>query len=190
MKTEYEVRKLEVEFDDVIRKLEKLGAKRVGVYHQKRYVYDFNPAQKGRWIRLRSNGEVTTLTIKEIKSLRMDGTKELEIEVSDFEDANEVLNKLGYVSRTYQENFRIEYRLENVNFDLDKWPMIPSYLEIEGQTEEDVREALNSLNMDESDVTTMDIDTLYNRKYGICLDEIKNLRFSEVEYKMLEKYND
>lgn len=120
----------------------------------------------------------------------MDGTKELEIEVSDFEDANEVLNKLGYVSRTYQENFRIEYRLENVNFDLDKWPMIPSYLEIEGQTEEDVREALNSLNMDESDVTTMDIDTLYNRKYGICLDEIKNLRFSEVEYEMLEKYND
>ena len=50
MKTEYEVRKLDISFDDIIQKIEKLGAKRVGAYHQKRYVYDFVPAQKGRWI--------------------------------------------------------------------------------------------------------------------------------------------
>lgn len=66
MKTEYEVRKLDISFDDIIQKIEKLGAKRVGAYHQKRYVYDFVPAQKGRWIRLRSNGEFATLTIKKL----------------------------------------------------------------------------------------------------------------------------
>ena len=130
MQTEYEVRKLEVFFDEVIQKLERIGAKKVGVYHQKRYVYDFIPVQKGRWIRLRSNGKVTTLTVKEVKSLRVDGTKELEIVVSNFDDTNEILMKLGYIPRTFQENFRIEYTLGGVNFDLDKWPMIPPHLEI------------------------------------------------------------
>ena len=66
MRTEYEVRKLNISFDEMIHRLESLGAKKIGAYHQKRYVYDFIPAQKGRWIRLRSNGKISTLTIKEI----------------------------------------------------------------------------------------------------------------------------
>ena len=37
---------------------------------------DHKPAQKGRWIRLRSNGEKVTLILKKIKSLRIDGTNE------------------------------------------------------------------------------------------------------------------
>ena len=37
MKIEYEVRALEISFDSLIKKVESLGAKRVGVYHQKRY---------------------------------------------------------------------------------------------------------------------------------------------------------
>lgn len=188
MKTEYEVRKLDISFDEIIQKIEKLGAKRVGVYHQKRYVYDFIPVQKGRWIRLRSNGEFTTLTIKEIKSLRVDGTKELEVVVSDFEDTNEILTKLGYEPRTFQENFRIEYTLDGVNFDLDKWPMIPPYLEIEGQSEESITKMVNALGLMMCDVTTMDVDTVYYSKYGIQLDSIKDLRFSEDELVLIDKY--
>lgn len=188
MKTEYEVRKLDVSFDEIMQKLEDLGAKKVGIYHQKRYVYDFIPAQKGRWIRLRSNGEFVTLTIKEIKSLRVDGTKELEIIVSDFEDTNEVLMKLGYAPRTFQENFRIEYTLAGVNFDLDKWPMIPPYLEIEGQSEEDITKMISLLGLKMYDVTTMDVDTVYSSEYGIQLDSIKDLRFNEEEIAMISRY--
>lgn len=188
MKTEYEVRTLNVDFDAVIRKLEAIGAEKVGVYHQKRYVYDFIPEEKGRWIRLRSNGEETTLTIKEIKSLQIDGTKELEIVVSNFEDTNEVLKKLGYLPRTFQENFRIEYTLNGVNFDLDKWPMIPPYLEIEGQSEDDVLNMVRVLGFTESDVTTMDVDTIYNVKYKIQLDAIKELCFDKNEIEIINKY--
>lgn len=189
MKTEYEVRKLNVAFEEIIQKIEEMGAKKVGQYHQKRYVYDFIPAQKGRWIRLRSNGKITTLTIKEIKSLRVDGTKELEIEVSDFNDTNELLMKLGYLPRTFQENFRIEYTLNGVNFDLDKWPMIPPYLEIEGNSEIDVKKMINALGFEESEVTTMDVDTLYSSEYGIQLDSIKELHFDEEEINMIREYD-
>lgn len=188
MKTEYEVRKLDVSFDKVIQKLESIGAKKEGVYHQKRYVYDFIPAQKGRWIRLRSNGEVSTLTIKEVKSLRVDGTKELEIVVSNFEDTNEILMKLGYLPRTFQENFRIEYVLDGVNFDLDKWPMIPPHLEIEGKSEEEVLKAIKSLGWSADDMTAQDIDTIYSKIYGIDLDSIKMLEFSEAESKFIKNY--
>ena len=34
----------------MIKKLEKLGAKRTGVFKYKRYVYDLKPVQKGKWI--------------------------------------------------------------------------------------------------------------------------------------------
>ena len=151
-------------------------------------MYDFVPAQKGRWIRLRSNGEFATLTIKEIKSLRIDGTKELEIVVSDFEDTNEILMKLGYEPRTFQENFRIEYTLDGVNFDLDKWPMIPPYLEIEGQSEEMIAKMVSALGLRMCDVTTMDVDTVYNVEYGIQLDSIKDLRFNEEEFTLINRY--
>lgn len=189
MKTEYEVRKLNISFEETIRKIEEMGAEKVGEYHQKRYVYDFIPAQKGRWIRLRSNGKTSTLTIKEIKSLHIDGTKELEIEVSDFNDTNEILMKLGYLPRTFQENFRIEYTINGVNFDLDKWPMIPPYLEIEGNSEIDVIKMIDALGFKESDFTTMDVDTLYSSEYGIQLDSIKELRFDEEEINMIREFD-
>lgn len=187
MKTEYEVRVLNIDTEKWINKIVEMGAVKIGSFHQKRYVYDFNPAQKGRWIRLRSNGKESTLTIKEIKSKQIDGTKELEVVVSDFEDTNEILNKLGYLPRTYQENFRIEYTLDGIVFDFDKWPKIPDYLEIEGPSQEGVLDMMNKLGIDGCEVTTMDVDQVYGKKYGIVLDSIKELRFSKIEKDQISK---
>ena len=189
MAIEYEVRILEISIDNMISRLEKLGSFVVGTYHQKRYVYDYNPAQKGRWIRLRTNGEQTTLTLKEIKSLRIDGTQELEIIVSDFDETNSILNKLGYMPRSFQENFRIEYRLGAITFDIDIWPAIPAYLEIEGDCEQTVLKAVEMLGCSTNGYTTKNIDTIYNDMYGIVLDEIKQLSFSDDEQCLINKYS-
>jgi adenylate cyclase class 2 len=187
MEIEYEVRRLNVSFDEIIQKIKSIGAKRVGVYHQKRYVYDFIPAQKGRWIRLRSNGKISTLTIKEIESVLIDGTKELEIEVSDFENTNEILMKLGYIPRNFQENFRIEYILDGVKFDLDKWPMIPAYLEIEGQSEKDILKVIKLLDWRIEDMSVQNVDKIYSEVYGINLDSKKKLEFNEKEIAFINK---
>lgn len=190
MAVEYEVRKLEVSVADMISRLESLGAQKKGVFHQKRYVYDFVPVQKGRWIRLRSNGSCTTLTIKEIKSLRIDGTSELEIVVSDFDDTNRILQKLGYLPRTFQENFRIEYSLNGVNFDIDKWPKIPPYMEIEADSEQAVLNAIDTLNISQEEFTTKDVDTIYKEMYDIILDEIAILNFSAEELNFIKQYKE
>ena len=63
MHTEYEVRILEIDSEDIKRRLEKANAKFEWDRLQKRYVYNFIPKIDGKWIRLRTNGDKTTLTM-------------------------------------------------------------------------------------------------------------------------------
>ena len=51
MKTEYEIRVLEINKEEIIKKLEKLGATKLGEFNQKRYVYDLKPIDENKWIR-------------------------------------------------------------------------------------------------------------------------------------------
>ena len=177
MKTEYEIRILEIDKEEMIKKLENLGAKKIGEYNQKRYVYDLKHIEKEKRIRLRTNGINTTLTYKNIVSNTIDGTKEIEIEVDDFEKTNEFLEKIGFKPRGYQENKRIQYILNNVEIDIDTWPMIKTYMEIEGKKEQDVINMKKLLNIDESKVTTLNCDDIYKRIYNIDISKIKELKF-------------
>ena len=177
MKTEYEIRILEINKEEMIKKLEELGATNKGKFKQKRYVYDLRPIEKGKWIRLRTNGRLTTLTYKDIINNTVDGTKEVEFEVEDFNKANEFLEKIGFANRSYQENERIQYILDDVEIDIDSWPMIPTYMEIEGKSEEQIVKIKNILDIDESKVTTLNCDDIYKQIYKIDISKIKELRF-------------
>ena len=179
MGIEYEARVLEINHDEIVSKLEKLGATKVFDAMQKRKVYDFNPVEPNRWIRLRTNGIKTTLTIKEVKEKTVDGTKELEIEVSDFDKTDEILTALGYKHRTFQENYRDQYILDGVEIDLDKWPRIPEYMEIEGKSTEEVLKILDKLKINKDKVSTLDVDSIY-KYYGIDdVCKIPELTFEE-----------
>ena len=181
MNTEIEERVLEIDKDKVIAKLEELGAKKIGDWHQKRYVYDFIPKRENEWIRLRTNGKETTLTYKNIESKDISGTKELEIVVSDFEETNQLLKIMGYTPRSFQENLRTRYYLDHIEIDIDTWPLIPTYLEIEGNSEEDVKRVEKLLELNESKVTTMNCQDIYLEEYGIDINQIEELKFDEDE---------
>lgn len=177
MKIEYEIRVLEIDKDEIIKKLEILGAVKIGEFNQKRYVYDLRPTESGKWIRLRTNGKTTTLTYKDVVSNTIDGTKEVEVEVDNFERTNELLEKIGFKNRSYQENLRIQYILNNVEIDIDSWPMIPTYLEIEGNSEKEVIEIQNLLEVDTAKLTALNCDDIYKQIYGIDISKIKELKF-------------
>ena len=177
MHTEFEERILEIDVEKMIEKLNSLGAQKIGEWFQKRYVYDFNPARDSQWIRLRTNGETVTLAYKNVEKNTVDGTRELEIEVSDFDETNELLNVLGYQAKGYQENKRIRYMLDGVEIDIDSWPMIPTYLEIEADSEEKVKEIEKKLEVDPSKVTALNCDDIYRDIYGIETKEISKLKF-------------
>lgn len=178
MKTEYEVRILEIDKNKIIKKLNKIGAKFCWDQVQRRYVYDFMPKLDGKWIRLRTNGIKTTLTIKDIVSSKIDGTRELEVEVSDFDTTNSILNELGYEAKGYQENRRCQYVLDDVEIDIDDWPYLPTYLEIEGPSEERVYEVVKLLGFNEKDTTTRDVEGIY-LDYGYDLKNNYDLKLEE-----------
>lgn len=179
MHTEIEERILEIDKEKVIKKLEALGATKVGEWYYKRYTYDFTPKRESEWIRLRTNGVETTLTYKNVETRELDGTKELEIEVSDFEETNEMLEILGYKHKNYQETKRIRYYLNDVEVDIDTWPMIPTYMELEGPSVEKVKELEDLLEVDKSKITTLYADEIASEIYGIDILAIKELKFEE-----------
>ena len=177
MHTEYEVRVLEIDREELIKKLDDLADFQWDEVH-KRYVYDFIPKVENKWIRLRTNGKKTTLTIKNIVSSEIDGTQELEIEVDSFDRCNLILKELGYEAKGYQENRRRQYVLNGVEIDIDDWPMIPTYLEIEGPSEEAVYNVLEVLGYSSEDSTSRDVEGIY-KDYGFDIMEIKNLELEE-----------
>ena len=178
MHTEYEVRVLEIDVEFIKKKLEEIGAEFSFDKIQQRYVYDFIPKVDSKWIRLRTNGEKTTLTIKNLVSSEIDGTQELEVVVDNFERTNLILKELGYQAKGYQENRRIQYMYEGVEIDIDYWPLIPTYLEIEGPSEEKVYEVLKKLGFTKEDATTRDVEGIY-LDYGHKLNEIYDLKLEE-----------
>ena len=176
---EYEVRVLEINVEDIKKKLKDLNATLVEDVFQRRYLYDFNPVNPNKWIRLRTNGTTTTLTIKDVTSSKIDGTKELEIVVDDFDATNEILNELGYKARGIQENKRIKYDLNGVEVDIDTWPRIPTYLEIEGKSEEEVYKTLELLGISKDNTTSLNTLSIYKEIYNIDLSNESLLSFDK-----------
>ena len=55
--------------------------------------------------------------------------------------------------------------------------MIPTYMEIEGESEEQILNMKRILNIDESKVTTLNCDDIYKQIYKIDISKIKELKF-------------
>lgn len=175
MKSEIEVRLLEVDKSELIKMLEALNAEFIGDWIQKRYVYDFNPKIKNKWIRLRTNGEETNLAIKYYQDSSVGGTKELEIKVDDFEKTNLILNELGYKHRSVQENGRVRYILDDVEIDIDSWPHLNTFVEFEGKSIDDIKKVMNKLNLDYKKTTTKDAFDIYLEN-GFTEEDMSNLK--------------
>ena len=176
MNTELEVRILDINKENIINKLENLGAKFIGDFNQIRYCYDFNPKLDNKWIRLRTTGIKNTLTIKEVKNSNVDGTKELEIEVSSIEDTDKILNELGYKKRSIQENHRIQYILNDVEIDIDTWPQLNTFVEFEAKSIDKIKEVCKLLELDYSKAITDNVQDIYLKK-GYKKEDLDDLKF-------------
>src|SRR5690606_28175830 len=168
MATEYEAKILDVSPGDIAKRVLDAGGTSVGWSVQRRYVYDIVPGDQSQWLRLRDNGSKVTLTYKRIRHDGIDGTDEVEVEVGDFEQANRLLGMLGYRPKAYQENRRTSFLLNGAEVEVDEWPMIPPYVEIEGHNREHVVEVAETLGFTEDRLTGENTTKVYAR-YGIDL---------------------
>ncbi|MBI2627709.1 class IV adenylate cyclase [Candidatus Nomurabacteria bacterium] len=151
---EIEIKFLDVNKEEIEGKLEKLGAKFIGVFDYRLKPYDFPnlslAKEKNAWIRLRDEGKKITLAYKERlgvgeNPLKDKGMKEIEVEVSDFDKTSEFLEAVGFSLKVYEERRRTQYILDGVECDIDEWPLIPPYIEFEGNSMEELRKISKKL---------------------------------------------
>ena len=138
---EIEAKILNVDVEALEAKIIELGGVKQfdRVFHRAVFDYeDLRLDQKGAWVRVRDEGDRVVMSFKQ--RLGYDATQpaqndtgmlEEEIVVSDFETAASILRHIGLTDKFFQENRRVQYQLDGVELDIDHWPLIRPYLELE-----------------------------------------------------------
>lgn len=180
---EFEIKFLEVNVLELEKKLLAIGAKKVGEYDYSRTIFYFPERKNEGWVRLRTDGKETTLTYKEsIREKLEDGTfkttgmKEIEIVVDDYDRAYELVQVMGLVVNKQEKNKRVRYAKGDVAFDIDFWPQIPTYLEIESDSYEKVNAAARELGFDPELGMIGSAGNVY-KKYGYNIDDYSSITF-------------
>ena len=102
--------------------------------------------------------------------------EETEIKVNSFEETNELLEKLGFSYRSYQEKKREKYILNEHEIDIDTWPILPSYVEFEGKDKEDIENILEILGCSFEDTVSCTVDEIY-KEIDLDINNMKELKF-------------
>ena len=142
------------------------------------FIKKYHNNQK-KWIRVRQTNDKTTIAVKHIlaqNKSNLQQMQETEIEVSNIDEANKLLEALGYSYKSYQEKKRITYILDEYELDIDTWPGIPTYVEIEGKSEKDLENILNKLGYTMKETVSCTADQVYE-KYGLSMFDTRELKF-------------
>ncbi len=121
--------------------------------------------QKNGWIRVRDEGDKITIAYKQVDSFDIDGTKEIETNVENFEAAAEIFANMGLEKGSFQESRRESWRFGDAQIELDEWPWLDSFIEIEAPSAHLVSEAADKLGLDISDALSGDVMVAYREQY-------------------------
>lgn len=180
---EIEARFLEVDTEKVIKKLIGLAAVDKGEVLLKETIFydkDLLWREEGKYARLRSIKDNHVFTYKHIKSDSIDGAEEVEFSVSDPDQLQSFLNILDLVSFRTQEKRRHTFMLDNVTVDIDQWPMIPAYVELEGSSETDIKNVASKLDFDWDKAVFIDARKIIE-SYSIDVSKMKTFTFDGCE---------
>lgn len=183
MKHEYEAKFLSIDVAAIQTKLTALGATQTFPRTLlTRKIFENDALDNGAWVRLRDEGTRSTLTLKQVTdSTTIDGTTEIETEVTDLQAMADILRRLGLREVRYQENYREEWRLGEVAFDFDTWPDLPTFVEIEGPDEASVRQASALLDLDYAEARFGSVDEIYKSELGRDILAEPTLLFADAE---------
>jgi len=176
MDIEYEATFLDIDKNEIRKRLKNAGAKLIKPeFLQKRF--NFNPPKiltKYSWVRVRDEGDKITMSYKAIKGNKIEDQKEINLTVDNFEKAIEFLETVGCRKKAYQETKREIWELDNVGICIDEWPFLEPFVEIEGGSEDEVKAISQKLGFDYSKAWFCAVGLIYSKKYGIPAEIIDN----------------
>ena len=194
---EYEAKFLDINHDELVKKIKLLGAtlEHPNTFYR-RSVFELCDSKKG-YVRVRDEGDKTTLTAKIYKN--PDYPEEFELEIKDgFEKGKAFLSSLNINEKAYHETIREKWylklgkkKIDICEIAFDCVPGLPMYVEIECKTERNLNKAIKLLDLDKYEKRYGAYGKTYVEYYGMTETEINNeinsLTFENIE-KELKPY--
>jgi len=177
MEIEYEATFTNIDKQEIREKLRKIKGKLIRPeFLQKRIVFSLPKGNeiKGGWVRIRDEGDKITMSLKVVDGMGIKSQKEICLKINNFKEAEEFLTILGCEKKAYQENKRELWKIDGIEVTIDEWPFLEPFVEIEGDSEESVKNIAEKLGFDYRNALFCSIDTLYSKKYNFSEDIINN----------------
>lgn len=159
-----------------------------------RKVFDYEDKRLekiGGWVRVRNEGDKITMSYKQLNDRTLHGTKEATVVVDDFDKACSFLESIGLRHNSYQETRRESWKMGDSEIELDTWPWIPSFIELEASSEDELKAIAQKLELNYKDALHRSVETAYQAVYDVTEEEIDNweeIKFSEIpEWLLLKK---
>lgn len=194
METEIEAKWLHVNHNELRKRLSDNGATLLQAERlMTRNVYDYADKRLehvGGWVRVRDEGNKITLSYKQLADRTLHGTKEVTVNVDDFDKTCAFLESIGLELRSRQETRRESWLLKGAEIELDTWPWIPPFVEIEANSEEALRMVAEELGLNYADALHGSVETAYQAVYDVSEEEIdswKEIIFSSVPEWLAER---
>ena len=183
MNYEIEAQFLGVDKNDIRKKLRNIGAELVKPeVLMKRTVFYTG---EHSFARVRDEGEgkivMTYKNVSDDKSIL--GTKEVNVEIDNYNNGILFMKGCGLEIKAEQESYRETWKYGNVEICIDTWPWIPTFIEIEGPSEDEVWETAAKLGLKKADAKFGSVDTTYQYYYGIDTDTV-NLHTPKILFDM------
>ena len=100
--------------------------------------------------------------------------------MDDYEKAVLFLKSCGIKAKSFQENMRETWSLDGVEVDIDTWPWLPTYVEVEGPTVEATTKISEKLGFNIDDAIFGSVDDIYAKYYDVTSEEV--LKWPEITF--------
>ena len=179
MADEIETKVLGIDQKEIVQKLENLGAKKV---QETRLTVDwFRPigvkdGQDPWFLRIRSNSEgkheVTWKAKSEVLGIARKH-KEINFFIDEPAKLADLFKELALETYAHQEKDRVSFTYKNYRFDIDQYPGAPPYLEIESDSEESIKNAIELLGLEKNKTYQQGERVLILEVYGLDWHHMK-----------------
>lgn len=170
---EIETKVLEINPKEIEEKLINLGAKEIQNTVLKVDWFSLPDLVKENhpwYLRVRSYGsgkvEITWKGKPEITGT-VRKVQEINVLVDDHQKTKMLFESLGLVCYAHQEKKRQSWKIDNVQFDMDTYPKMPAYLEIEAGSEKEIVNMIKKLDLEKFATWNDGEKTLIERKYKL-----------------------
>lgn len=180
MQSEFEAKfPLDVSKEDFRERLRKSGASLLVAERVMRRVLfgqEHNPGLTCDYIRLRDEVDKVTLSAKKHihgEEGSMGDNKEAVTEVSDFDATLSVLREAGLIQSSDQQTKRESWIIGDTHVEIDTWPGLAPYVEIESTSEALVQQTAELLELDWSRRAITSVEELFMERYHFSKEETR-----------------